>query len=151
MTTAYLRLATGTALLLSMLLGACASNDEWPSRNGTLSARTVADADAGRVLIMENGCGACHMIPGISEADALAAPPLIGWSQRKLIAGAIPNTWENTVQWVKAPHTIEPDTAMPNVGLSRIEAEKVADYLFTLVRDEGGLAGFAQRLGSPFQ
>ena len=91
------------------------------------------------------------MIPGISEADALAAPPLIGWSQRKLIAGAIPNTWENTVQWVKAPHTIEPDTAMPNVGLSRIEAEKVADYLFTLVRDEGGLAGFAQRLGSPFQ
>ena len=152
MRASHFKLALGALLVLS-LLGACSNADEWPSRNDTLTARTAAAADpaAGRMLIINNGCGACHAIPGIPDADALAAPPLIGWSQRKLIAGAIPNTWENTVNWVMAPHTLQPDTAMPDVGLTRDEAEQVADFLFTLARDEGGIPGFVQWLASPFQ
>jgi mono/diheme cytochrome c family protein len=139
------------ALLAVLLLGACNDSAEWPSRNDVLTARTTPNVEAGRQLVDVNGCGACHMIPGIPEADALAAPPLIGWSQRKTIAGVMPNSWENTVAWVMDPHAFQPGTAMPNVGLTRLEAEAVADYLFTLARDEGGLQGFVRRLQSPFE
>ncbi len=147
------KVAIGGLLVVALSLGACADNDEWPSRNDTLSARTAAAADpaAGRVLIIDNRCGACHMIPGIPAADALAAPPLTGWSQRKLIAGVIPNTWENTVNWVMDPHAIQPETAMPDMGLTRIEAEQVADYLFSLRRDEGGISGFVRWLALPLE
>ena len=42
--------------------------------------------------IVAAGCGTCHMIPGIKDAQGLVGPPLIHWSRRTYIAGEAPNT-----------------------------------------------------------
>jgi len=48
------------------------------------------------------------------------------------IAGEVPNTSENLVQWLEVPQSIEPGTAMPNLGVTEGEARDIAAYLYTL-------------------
>jgi cytochrome c1 len=57
---------------------------------------------------------------------------LLFFSDRTFIAGEVPNTTENLIKWVRSPQSIEPNTAMPNLGLSEQEARDVAAYLYTL-------------------
>jgi len=86
----------------------------------------------GKELIEAYGCGACHMIPGIRDARGLVGPPLTLFAERTMIAGEIPNNPDNLVQWVENPPAIEPKTAMPDLGLSKAQAEDIAAYLYTL-------------------
>ena len=90
------------------------------------------NVEEGRRLIDEYGCGACHTIPGIRGADSLVAPPLVHWSRRSFIGGQLANTPENLVRWIQNPQAIEPGTAMPNLGVSQLEARDIAAYLFTI-------------------
>ena len=118
-------LAIALALAIS---GAC-------TQAGTgASAALVPGGDAGRgaAVILARECGTCHRIPGIRGADGLAAPPLDWMARRTYIAGRVPNDPETMVRWVRAPETIDPATAMPNLGLSAQQARDVAAYLFTL-------------------
>lgn len=93
---------------------------------------TGGHAERGVHVIAIKGCGSCHTIPGIREARGLVGPPLTLFSRRSFIAGELPNTPENLVRWVRGPQTVEPKTAMPNLGLSEQEARDVAAYLYTL-------------------
>ena len=77
------------------------------------------NAQHGKKLIEAYGCGACHMIPGVHEANGLVGPPLIYFSRRTMIAGELPNTQENLVRWVEHPRQVEPKTAMPDLGPRR--------------------------------
>ena len=86
--------------------------------------------ERGRQLIQEYGCGACHTVPGVPFANALLAPPLNDFDQRRYIAGAVVNEWENLVQWIQDPHSIEPNTAMPNLGVTEPDARHIAAYLY---------------------
>lgn len=86
----------------------------------------------GAVALGEYGCGACHTIPGVTGADATVGPPLTRWSQRAYIAGAMPNTADNLVDWITDPQAIEPGTAMPDVGVPPSVARDMAAYLFKL-------------------
>jgi len=86
----------------------------------------------GKQLIQAYGCGACHIIPGIRNARGLVGPPLILFAERTMVAGEIPNTPENLVKWVQNPPSIEPNTAMPDLGLSESQAQDIAAYLYTL-------------------
>lgn len=90
------------------------------------------DARRGRDVIQGYGCGSCHTIPGIRNAEGLVAPPLFWWSRRTFIAGEVPNTPENLVQWIRSPQSIEPHTAMPTLGISEQQARDAAAYLYTL-------------------
>lgn len=92
-------------------------------------------AERGAAVISEIGCGACHTIPGIEDAQGTVGPPLIFWSRRSYIAGSLPNAPENLVRWVRAPSSVEPGTAMPTLGLSEQQARDVAAYLYTLDRE----------------
>jgi cytochrome c1 len=49
-----------------------------------------------------------------------------------MIAGELPNTPNNLVHWIQSPKSVEPNTAMPELGLSEQEARDVAAYLYTL-------------------
>jgi cytochrome c len=89
------------------------------------------DAAAGRNAIVAYGCGACHMIEGIPDADAYVGPPLAKYEQRHYIAGNMPNTAENLVYWIQFPQTIEPGTAMPNMGVTENDARNIAAYLYS--------------------
>lgn len=72
------------------------------------------------------------MIPGISGADGLVGPPVLLFGRRAVIAGQLPNTPENLVRWILDPPSIEPGTAMPDLGLTEAEARDVTAYLYTL-------------------
>jgi cytochrome c len=95
-------------------------------------ARTIGDPDAGAAIIREVGCGSCHTIPGIRGADGAVGPPLNFFSRRTYIAGRIPNSPDNLTTWILDPPSIDPKTAMPNLGLNEAQARAVAAYLYTL-------------------
>ena len=86
----------------------------------------------GAELIAEKGCGACHMIPGITGANGLVGPPLTLMGRRIFVAGLLRNTPQNLAAWVLEPQRFVPGNAMPSTGLSESEALDVAAYLETI-------------------
>ena len=95
---------------------------------GPLSRGPHADAKA----IIGERCGSCHTVPGVLNANGNVGPPLAGIGKRQVIAGYFPNSRENLIRWITYPQSMLPRNAMPNTGLSRRQAEQVADYLYTL-------------------
>ncbi|HEX4460958.1 MAG TPA: c-type cytochrome [Polyangia bacterium] len=93
---------------------------------------TGGDPAVGRALVSERHCGVCHDIAGVTGAHGVVGPALDGFSRRSFIAGALPNTPENLVRWIRAPHALRPDTAMPALGLDDGQARAIAAYLYTL-------------------
>ncbi len=90
------------------------------------------DASRGKAAIASYGCGACHEIPGLAQARGVVGPPLLHFARRVYIAGEVSNTVPSLVQWIRAPQSIEPGTAMPDLGVSEQEARDIAAYLYTL-------------------
>lgn len=84
-------------------------------------------------VVLQRGCGGCHVIPNIPGAAGTAAPSLAGVGGRTTIAGTVPNTSvEELARWIQNPQAVKPGTGMPNLGLSADEARAAAEYLFTL-------------------
>jgi cytochrome c1 len=124
----FRRRLLGAALLAGALgLAACEREDDAP-------AQMVAQGhpDRGPAAINRYGCGSCHNIPGVRGASGLAAPPLTSFSKRAFIAGEVPNNPENLITWITVPQSIEPGTAMPNLGVLDEDARDIAAYLYTL-------------------
>ncbi|MFR9778591.1 c-type cytochrome [Micromonospora sp. MS34] len=92
----------------------------------------VGRPDRGAQLIATYGCGSCHAIPGVDRADGLVGPPLTRFGARSYIAGELPNNADNLRRWISDPQGVEPGTAMPNLGVSAIDAQDIAAYLYTL-------------------
>jgi cytochrome c1 len=115
------------AVVLVSLLTACSGEV-----NGVPEARSASESNiaAGRRLMASYGCGACHSIPGVPGADAMAAPPLNCFYERTYIAGRLSNTGENLTKWIQNPQLIDPGTAMPNLGVTQKEADDIAAYLY---------------------
>lgn len=90
------------------------------------------DAHQGGRLIRQLGCGSCHSIPGIADAQGKVGPPLTGIADRTIVAGVLPNTEENMIAWIKAPQSVVPGNAMPDMGLGDAEARDITAYLYTL-------------------
>ena len=115
------------AVVLVSLLTGCSGGV-----NGVPEPRSAPEINitAGRRLIASYGCGACHSIPGVPGADAMAAPPLNCFYERIYIAGWLSNTRGNLTKWIQNPQLIDPGTAMPNLGVSQKEADDIAAYLY---------------------
>ncbi len=90
------------------------------------------NAHHGKELIEGYGCGGCHTIPGVPNANGLVGPPLLYFSRRTMIAGELPNTQENLIRWIQHPRQVEEHTAMPDLGLDEDQAYDIAAYLYTL-------------------
>ena len=88
--------------------------------------------ERGRALMAQYQCGACHTIPGVPASHGRVAGPLQAWSQRSYIAGRLPNRPEVLAQWIAAPQSLVPGTAMPAMGVSPADAQAMAAYLFSL-------------------
>ncbi|HEX5042505.1 MAG TPA: c-type cytochrome [Candidatus Polarisedimenticolaceae bacterium] len=118
------------AILLALAALACGC------RGGQTPAAYVVEtggrADRGRAVIGSSRCGTCHVIPGVRGARGTLAPPLTAFALRAWVGGELPNTPENVVRWIESPRSVEPGTAMPDLGLDEQQARDVAAYLYTL-------------------
>jgi cytochrome c1 len=99
---------------------------------GGAPARVVQGGDAARgpAAIARFGCGSCHVIPGVRDAVGNVGPPLTAFSRRVTIAGELPNTADSLVAWIRVPQTIEPGSAMPDLGVDDRSARDIAAYLY---------------------
>lgn len=85
-----------------------------------------------KALIERYGCGTCHSIPNVDNADGRVGPPLSGIGNRVFIAGRLQNNVDNLARWISAPQSVAPGTAMPDMGIKPEEARAIASYLETL-------------------
>jgi cytochrome c len=114
------------SLLAILGIAGCGSPDHaphWPK---------VGDRKQGAIEIGRSGCGSCHTIPGIQNADGLVGPPLKHFARRTIVAGVLPNTPENLVRWLRYPQQVTPGNAMPDENLSDQQARDIAAYLYSL-------------------
>lgn len=119
----------------ALLLAGCIQGQRTPP------PPTGGDREAGARMIEFYGCGGCHIIPGIDDADGLAGPPLTHWVERRYIAGALHNEPAELIRWIMDPQAIEPGTAMPTMAITEAQARDIAAYLYTV--------GDARPLGPP--
>lgn len=119
---------TITRVAAASLLAGCGAT------SGHRTDRIVENGDParGRAAIAAYGCGSCHTIPGIRGAAGMVGPPLEHWAERRIIAGEVPNDPERLITWITVPQSIEPGTAMPNMGVTDGQARDIAAYLYTL-------------------
>jgi L-cysteine S-thiosulfotransferase len=119
-------LRAGVLLPVAVIVAAC---DGEPSA----SQRVIGgDPRSGAALIAAYGCTACHQVPGIALATGTVGPSLAGFARRAYIAGRLPNRPMMLTAWLRDPPAIDPETAMPALGLTEPEALDVAAYLYTL-------------------
>lgn len=90
------------------------------------------DPERGARAIAAHGCGGCHSVPGVEEAESYIAPPLDRYAERAFVGGVVSNNAENLVRWIEDPQAIDPETAMPNLGVPHEDARDIAAYLYTL-------------------
>lgn len=125
-------------LLVAALLPAC--GDEFASLRSSWQpvtredAREIADADAqrGRVLIVQHGCVSCHEFPRQKAPRAHVGPPLTRFALRTNIGGSLPNQPEQLVRFLMNAPAELPGTGMPDLALDLADARDVAAYLYTL-------------------
>jgi cytochrome c1 len=127
---------TLAALVLTAVAGGAGLLAESMSEKRQLmrqaAALTGGDPTAGKEALPRYGCGACHTIPGVTNARGLIGPPLSGFSQRIYVAGVLYNRPENVMNWLKDPVSIDDKTAMPNTGVTDEDARNIAAFLYTL-------------------
>lgn len=114
-----------------MLLAGCSksSPDLAPTQAVSVS---VGNPEAGSALIGRIGCGSCHIIPGVLDADGMVGPSLEHIGSRQFLAGMLHNTPDDMVTWLRFPQRIVPGNAMPDMGLSQADARNITAYLETL-------------------
>ncbi|HEX3684186.1 MAG TPA: c-type cytochrome [Bryobacteraceae bacterium] len=117
------------AMLAATALFVCSCGN---SAEHTAEVTTGGDARRGAAAISRYGCGACHVIPGVSGAQGLAGPPLSGIASRTYIAGVLQNTPENMMRWIENPPAVDEHTVMPNLHVTAKDAADIAGYLYTL-------------------
>lgn len=90
------------------------------------------DAERGKVDILRYGCGSCHTVDGIRIARGLVGPPLTGLRSRLYVAGMLRNSPPNLVRWIQNPKEVNPNTAMPALGVTQQDAADIAAYIYSI-------------------
>lgn len=99
---------------------------------GPSDSRVDANPERGKIALTQYACHACHVIPGITGSKVFVGPQLDGFASRPMIAGNLPNNTENLVAWIRHPTRIDPQTAMPDMGVTEEHARDMTAYLSTL-------------------
>jgi cytochrome c len=90
------------------------------------------DPERGRLLLRQFGCGTCHRISGVADAQGNVGPPLDGVRSRVYLGGVLPNSPDRMARWIRTPKAFDPQTAMPNLGVSEEHARDMVAYLYKL-------------------
>ena len=133
LTGTFARAAPVLAAVQLLPLATCAKSPQADTSGAT--ARSIAapgDPARGYKLVDKLGCGSCHVIPGVEQADGMVGPPLDHIASRQYLAGVLRNTPLNMDTWLRHPQQIVPGNAMPNLGISETDGRDIAAYLATL-------------------
>jgi cytochrome c len=114
-------------LFFPLILAACG-----PRPN---SVPTEGDSAVGGQDLYRLGCGSCHTIPGIVGAHGKVGPSLEGIASQSYIAGQLPNQPGNLERWIQHPHSIHPDSLMPELGVTGAQSKAIAAYLYSLNKE----------------
>jgi cytochrome c2 len=90
------------------------------------------NAAQGRLAIRRYECNVCHEIPGTAAFQGRVGPSLANYRRNLYVAGKFPNDAQSLTQWIIDPPQLAPATAMPNIGVSPIEARDIVAYLYSL-------------------
>jgi cytochrome c oxidase subunit 2 len=98
-----------------------------------LEAQRQPASASGAQAFVGAGCGACHVVRGISEAGSVG-PDLTHFASRRSIgAGTLPLTKANLADWLVAPSHIKPGVRMPSFAtLPDTERAAIVDFLMEL-------------------
>jgi cytochrome c len=116
---------------LVLSLASCGGREPDADRADAVTL-TGGDPDRGALAIGRYGCGSCHEIPGVRSARGTVGPSLSGIAGRTYIAGQLSNSPANLMRWVQHPRHVEPRTAMPEMGVTEVDARDITAYLYTL-------------------
>jgi cytochrome c2 len=94
--------------------------------------QSIGDAKHGKELMNQYGCVTCHDIPGVQGAHGMVGPPLSKMALRQTIGGKFPNTPDTMIKWLENPQALNPQTSMPNMGVTPADARDMTAYLDTL-------------------
>jgi cytochrome c2 len=122
-----------TIVTIVLVTAAWLATESWISASQSDAvARALTGGDPARasVLLTRYGCAGCHTIQGLPAADGKVGPPLGDLRQRVFIAGVLPNTADNLINWIVEPRAYSPASAMPETGISQAEARDVAAWLY---------------------
>jgi mono/diheme cytochrome c family protein len=118
------------------------SPSDGPAAPAATSTPSVQDAprgadDAetrrlGRIALRRHGCHGCHVIPGVVGSPRHVGPSLAGYGLRSTIKGRLPNSAEQLAAWIRAPQSLDPDSAMPTIAIGESDARAMAVYLRSL-------------------
>ena len=123
-------LAWAAGLATAAVVAGCAE----PGNHQPAAVASVGDPARGKQLVESYGCGSCHVVPGISGANGEVGPPLTDFGRRSYIAGLLPNNADNLQHWIRDPQQVLPGNAMPDLGVTQVDAQDIASYLLTLGR-----------------
>ena len=96
-----------------------------------VTAMTGGNIARGRDLFQLYGCGACHSISGVPQAQGQVGPPLEGFGARAIIAGRLPSSPDNLQRWLVDPQAVAPGTAMPRLGVSPRDARDLSAFIYS--------------------
>ncbi len=86
----------------------------------------------GKQLVQQYGCTSCHDIPNVTGAHGMVGPSLEHLAARPIVAGKLPNTPDNLINYLQNPQSADPANAMPNLGLTPEQSRDIAAFLYTL-------------------
>jgi cbb3-type cytochrome oxidase cytochrome c subunit len=99
----------------------------------TLERPSDARIEEGRQLFTQRGCNLCHLVGNVDvgrtpeEIRSVGLParmaPNLRFTRERMNADV-------AIQWIMDPTSIHPTTSMPNMHLSRAEAETIRDFLW---------------------
>lgn len=93
----------------------------------------LGDTERGKQLIAQYACNVCHIVPGTAGPQGALGPSLAGLASRPAISnGTVQNTPANLRQFIQSPSSLNPQSAMPPIGMPDVDAQDLTAFLLTL-------------------
>src|SRR4051812_7436083 len=80
------------------------------------------DPERGRIAFHQYACNQCHQTAAKGGSQAIAGPALKGIRSQVYIAGVMVNDPTNMELWIRHPQSVNPLTAMPELGVTEQDA-----------------------------
>jgi cytochrome c2 len=88
-----------------------------------------AEAARGAQLLIDYGCTACHIIPGLPDSVSRVGPSLEELALQRYLVGQVPNTPEGLAAFIVDPQAYSPGSAMPDLDVTDFDARDMVAYL----------------------